>query len=337
MNKEKTENRKERRHMKNIWMIYTLILSLVSISLIINTNMQTTGKIISDYKTKTDIMSIDDAAKKAIDFINTYILQGQATAILMGVEEKSGIYNLKVRVMGRVYDSYITKDGKLLMLSAIDMNKKPEIQTQTTFDAPDREKPNVKFFVMSFCPFGNQAESGLAPVFRLLGEKVEWEPHYVIYSNYRGGGPDYCLDNESKYCSMHGIQELHQDVRELCIWKYYNHSIWWDFVLEINKLCNSRNADTCWEPIAKELNIDVNKINTCLKDEAESLLEKELELNERYGVRGSPTVFINDKQYSGGRAPENYKQAICSGFIDKPEECSQILGTTSSSASGGCE
>jgi len=49
------------------------------------------------------------------------------------------------------------------------------------FSAQKQEKPNVKFFVMSFCPYGNQAEEGLKPVAEALGsEGVEWEPHYIV-------------------------------------------------------------------------------------------------------------------------------------------------------------
>ena len=201
---------------------------------------------------------------------------------------------------------------------------------------PKKDKPNVKFFVMAFCPFGNQAESGLEPVFRLLGDKVDWEPRYVIYSNYGSGYPDFCLDEENKYCSMHGIQELHQDVREMCVWKYYPADTWWDFVMKINENCNSRNADTCWEPIAKEVGIDVEKIKTCQEEEAISLLAEELELNQKYGVRGSPTIFINDQQYSGDRSPESFKQSICCGFTTQPKECSQKLSGGSSGPSGRC-
>jgi glutaredoxin len=341
MEEKKAESKKAAKpHKRNVWKIYTFILALVSITLIVNSSLHPTGQVITQPEQSLNVLSSDDAAKKALDYINTYVLQGQATAILVETIEESGLYDMKIRVMGRVYDSYVTKDGKLLMLSALDLNKKPEVPEQqqpTQFDAPDAEKPNVKFFVMSFCPFGNQAEDGLAPVFKLLGdEKVEWEPHYVIYSNYRGGGPQYCLDKENKYCSMHGIQELNEDVRELCIWKYYDHTVWWDFVLKINGQCNSGNADTCWEPIAKEFGIDVDKINTCVKEQAEDLLAAEAKLNKQYGIQGSPTVLINDKQYSGGRNAENFKEGICSGFVSQPDECSKTLGATSSEASGGC-
>lgn len=198
------------------------------------------------------------------------------------------------------------------------------------------EKPNVKFFTMAYCPYGNQAESGLEPVYRSLGDKVDWEPHYVIYSNYGSGYPAYCLDEESKYCSMHGVQELNEDVRELCMWKFIDHSKWWDFLMKVNTQCTSQNVDTCWEPIAKGLGIDTEKIKTCQKDEAVTLLENEISLNEEFSVRGSPTVLINDKAYNGGRTPDNYKQAICDTFSTKPTECGQTLGSTATNVSGSC-
>lgn len=48
--------------------------------------------------------------------------------------------------------------------------------------APEKsKKPNVKFFVMSFCPYGNQAEDILKPVAELLkNTDVEWEPRYIV-------------------------------------------------------------------------------------------------------------------------------------------------------------
>jgi len=188
---------------------------------------------------------------------------------------------------------------------------------------------------MSFCPFGNQAEEGLKPVFELLGDKVEWEPHYVIYSSYGTGYPDYCLDREEKYCSMHGIQELNQGVRELCVWKY-QPELWWDFVLEVNGQCDSTDADECWEPIAEEVGVDVEKIKTCQEDEAMDLLEIESQLNEQFDVQGSPTVFVNDELYTGGRTPEAYKQGVCSGFVAEPSECSETLESGEAVAAGQC-
>ncbi len=285
-------------------------------------------------------MSANDAGNKVVDFINNNLVKEGTSASLVSVEDFDGLYKVITSYIGQEIPVYVTKDGHYLFLSQpIETNmtipKPQNQQQQSKFDAPDREKANIKFFVMAFCPFGNQAENGLGPVYKLLEDKVEWEPHYVIYSNY-GGYPDYCLDKNETYCSMHGIQELHEDERELCIWKYYNHGTWWDFVLDINKNCNAQNADTCWKPIAEKYGIDVTQVEQCVEQEGKDLLDAELKLDEKYSVSGSPTVFINDKQYSGARTPEAYKEAICSGFINPPAECNETLGGGTDSSQGQC-
>lgn len=279
-------------------------------------------------------MSKEAAANKAIDYINSNLLQGQATATLTGVSESNGLYLISLSISGKTYPSYITRDGKLLFPSAINMAgdvTQPTTQPAADFDAPDSEKPDVKMFVMSFCPYGQQAESGLGPVHALLGDKITIEPHYVIYGNYKGGSPQYCAANGT-LCSMHGIQEVNEDVRQMCIYKYYGATKFWDYVTKINSGCNSRDVDACWEGVAKTVaGIDVEKIKACQKDEGVALATAEKALNERYGVSGSPTIFINEQQYAGDRSAEGFKQAVCSGFATKPAECSQTV----SAANGG--
>jgi len=206
---------------------------------------------------------------------------------------------------------------------------------ESSFDAPDKKIAEMKFFVMSFCPFGQQAEKGIIPVARLMGEKAKIEPHFVIYSNYGSPKEKYCLDKEAKYCSMHGLSEIKEDVRQLCLWKYQPEK-WWDYVEKIDNTCRLDDIDTCWEKVAKEVGVNIKKIKKCFNQEAKDLLAEELKLNKKYGVRGSPQVFINDKEYSGSRSPEAYKQAICSGFKNPPKECQQKLEESGGSAKGGC-
>jgi protein-disulfide isomerase len=189
---------------------------------------------------------------------------------------------------------------------------------------------------MSYCPYGNQAEQVMYPVYQLLKGKAEIEPHYVIYANYQGGGPNYCFDNESKYCSMHGVQEVHQDVRELCIYKYQKDK-YWDFLMKVNDACSAQNVDSCWEAVANSSGIDTGKVKSCYNSEAISLLQNEVDLNKKYGVQGSPTLVINGVEYSGDRTPDAFKQGICSAFNNPPKECNTTL-TSSGGATptGGC-
>ncbi len=235
---------------------------------------------------------------------------------------------------------YATKDGKKIIFGPIyDLNEplKFEKPKEPAKEYPKSDRPKVLMFVMSFCPFGQQAEKGLKPAVELLGDKIDFEPHYVIYSGKYGYTyPDYCIDENANYCSMHGIAELREDVRQLCIWKYEPDKFW-PYVEKIYQgNCNLNNIDTCWKEQAEAVGIDVAKIEECFNNEAIALLEKEVELNEKYGVRGSPTIFINDVEYSGNRSPESFKKAICSAFKEAPEECSEELSSETGAGSGQC-
>jgi len=199
-------------------------------------------------------------------------------------------------------------------------------------------RPQIDFFVMSYCPYGNIAEEAIEPVYQLLGDKAEFKPHYVIYSNYQGGGPNYCLDDESKYCSMHGIQELNQNIRELCVDKYMGIGKYFEFVLAMNKECNSRNADACWTAVAEGLGLDTAKIAECESEEGLAFAKADLELGNTLGVSGSPTIFVEGEDYAGGRSPEGYKTALCAKYDTAPSECSTQLegAATAAAPSGGC-
>jgi hypothetical protein len=291
-----------------------------------------------DQKNKNTV-SVDEASTKVINFINTSLLNGQATAVLKTASKESGVYKILFDVGGQEYTFYITRDGKLLFTSGGPMPEEAteeETATETT-DIPKKDAAQALLFVMSYCPYGNQAEAAMLPVAELLKDKADIQLHYVIYSNYQDGGSTYCLDKDSKYCSMHGIQELNQDVRELCVQKYQQDKLW-SFIEAMNSGCTAQNADSCWEAVAKNVGIDTAEIKTCQKNEALAILEQEVQLGKKYGISGSPQLVINDAEYSGARSASGYKAAICAGFNSAPSECSQeVQGSETTTTTGECE
>lgn len=294
------------------------------------------------------IVTADEAKEKALDYINNTLLQsyqGEITAEITEVKDENGLYVLKLSIAGEEFDSYVTKDGSMLFPEAYELNGEEETAdsntntatTQATTEIPKAEKATAYLFTMSYCPYGNQADDAMKPVAELLGDKAVIEPHYVIYNKDFGyEGSEYCLDDESKYCSMHGIQELNQDVRELCVYKY-EPAKYWDFVDKANKNCTSANVDECWEEQATAAGVNVSQTKTCQADEATDLLATEVELNEKYGVTGSPTLVINETKFTGSRTAEGYKQGVCSGFETEPEECAtELSGDAAAAAEGSC-
>jgi len=270
------------------------------------------------------VLSSQDAGNKAIDYINKNLLQSGSTASLESTNEENGLYKITIKVSQNGKDQsgvvYASRDGSLLFIyPPVDM--KTEIPKQ---QSAKNDKPDVKLFVMAFCPYGNQAESLIKPVLDLLKDKITLSLHYIVSKDASG-----------KYSSLHGDQELHQDVRELCVAKYQNDKLW-DFVLKINDKCTAQNADTCWEQVAKDSGIDTQKIKDCQQNETDTLLAGEAALTDQLKVSGSPTLFVNGVEYSGDRTADGYKTGICNGFNTAPQECNQTLSSNGGTVQGGC-
>ncbi len=334
---EKTKKKEGIKIRVNPWIISTLILLIILAILLAYPSM--TGRVVSTDGTRPTV-SGDEVANKAVDYINKYILAGQGTASFTSVEEKDGLYNIKLNIAGRVYDSYATMDGTLLFPSAVDLTETPELPEQQeqptgTFDAPDAERPEVDLYVMSFCPFGKQAEDAMEPVIGLLGDKADIKIRFI--ANVQG-------DDVESVQSLHGIEEAKEDLRQICVMKNYDQETFWSYLNEINENCfsiyrDSEKMDACWKEAAEKFDIDIEKIETCAYgSEGLDLLKADGELTEQYGVSGSPTLIINGERYSGGRTPEAFKQGICSGFETEPEECSETLEAAAEDApsTGGC-
>jgi hypothetical protein len=298
---------------------------------------QTTGMAISG-----QVLTADQAGANAVDYINKYLLQPGFSAKLISANESNGIYEISINITGSsgstVYPSYVTKDGKLLFVSSVDLSQTPQAeQQQQTQTAPKTDKPNVKMFVMAYCPYGQQAEAGLGPAIAAIGlNNISFEPHFVIYDNYQGGGPNYCFDNESLYCSMHGINELREDIRQMVIWKYWPDK-WWAYVNKVDAETSTGNIESKWKDIATSVGLNPAEIQQKFDSEALTLLANEASLNAKYSVRGSPTVLINDVQYSGGRDAASFQSGICAAFNTPPAGCSTAMNSTAgATATGGC-
>jgi hypothetical protein len=73
---------------------------------------------------------------------------------------------------------------------------------KNSFAAVKNTKPEFDFFVMSFCPYGNQMEELLKPVVKLLDKVATIQPHYIFekvtglsdYCKQRSGDPTQCAN-----------------------------------------------------------------------------------------------------------------------------------------------
>lgn len=280
-------------------------------------------------------MSKDAVAQKGLNYMKELVAAQNPSAkvTLEKVDTYHGLVKANVDVDGEKIELYIANDGKVAFVQPLLIDKSLALEKY-----PKAKTADVKLFTMSYCPYGNDAENTILPVVATLKDVVEIQPHYVIYSNYPSEAEqkNYCWDAEGKYCSMHGLSELRQDVRELCIYKY-NKDSFWKYIEIVNKDCTNDNIETCWKNPANTLKIDTAKIETCLKDEGLAMLAEEKALNDKYAIQGSPTLLINETEFDGDRTAAGYRDAICAGFKTPPAACSQKLtADVKSTASGSC-
>jgi hypothetical protein len=263
--------------------------------------------------------------KTAMTLIITELANQGQKAEFVKYELKDGLYAVTWKVGTQESISYVNSTGTMLFPYSIPL----VTTTTTTKPLAKSDKPVVELFVMAFCPFGNQAEDGMYPAYNLLKDYADIKLRYIV---------EYTDSTKTAFKSLHLDQELHEDIRELCVAKY-NPDKLWPFVEAINKDCTAQNADTCWTAEANKVGLDTAQIQQCQKDEGNNLLTTEYTASQKYGVQGSPTLVINGITVSSDRTPEGYKNTICSAFNDsvKPAACSQTLaGSSASTTAGSC-
>jgi len=266
-------------------------------------------------------LSAQDAADKAISYINN--LNGGSGASLLGVTEESGLYKIHIRIGQDEYESFVSKDGKILFRPGYYYYMNGSSTgggSSLTTEIPKSDRPDVKIFVMSYCPYGLQAEKMMLPVYDLLKDKIDIGIYFVDYA-------------------MHGKQEIDENLLQYCM-QNENQSQYFDY---LSCFIHSGNSSNC----LTETGIDLSNLSSCISatdatynvsgqynDQSTwrggtyPVFDIQKDLNDLYGVTGSPTIIINGQKVSvNPRTPENFKQVICSAFNTTPEECSQTLST----------
>ena len=196
-------------------------------------------------------------------------------------------------------------------------------------NAPKSDRPKVELFVMSYCPYGLQMEKAFLPAWELLKDKADFSVKFVSYA-------------------MHGLKEIEENNRQYCIEMEQPAK----FISYLKCFTGKDDYKGCLATAGGDqgkMNACVNGANskfgtlTKYKDKSTwlsgnyPLYPVHADLNDLYGVQGSPTLVINGAEVQAGRTPEAVKQAVCGAFNNSPAECGQQLSAASLVAGFGAE
>lgn len=290
-------------------------------------------------------------AEEIQKLIDENLLENGMTSTVSDIKEEYGLYKFKLNVGGQEYESYLTKDRKILFPSAVEFEKvKQEKENAEKEAAQAKEdqkknliknsKPQIELFVMSHCPYGTQVEKGMLPVVDLLKDKVDFQVKFCDYA-------------------MHGEEELKEEMQQYCISKNEPGK----YISYLKCFLEAGDSATC----LKTANVDQAKLKSCVAttDKTYGIMsgfnDKSTWMSgkyplfkvyqtdvDKYQVQGSPTVVINGQTVEIDRDPQSMLEMVCAGFENAPAECSQKLSTavpssgfgyegSSTTSSGSCE
>jgi protein-disulfide isomerase len=309
----------------NPWIIATFILAIILV-LVLGTSFNFSN------------VSKEKASEDFVEFINS---GGSAQIEYVSSKDYSaGLYEVTVESNGQEVPVYITKDGKYFVQiispitsSVVEEESSSETQETETQEIPKSDKPVVELFIMSHCPYGTQAEKGMLPVVELLGDKIDFDLKFVYYAMHPNSGE--VQEQLNQYCIQEEQEELFND--------YLRCFLGTTGTPEDAEVCRAEvgidedELSSCYSRVDEEYDVIANleDKDSWMSGRRFPLFNIHKDLNEEYGVRGSPTLVINGEQVSSGRAPASYLSAICQAFNDAPEECSESLSTASPSPGFG--
>jgi len=170
------------------------------------------------------------------------------------------------------------------------------------------EKPkNLEVFTMGYCPFWELALKSLPQIKKQFkNDDIKINIHYIADKTW-----SWYTANDFR--SLHWVSEAEEDIRQLCINKYYGIDKLIAYAVERYKNADNygRITDDPKEAM-KAVGIDINKIEQCINSgEWAKLLEEDIKLAQELGIGASPTWLANNKNTFWGIHAQNIQEQFC--------------------------
>ena len=231
------------------------------------------------------------------------------------------------------YKFLLSKDrATMLRVTRFDLNKDPFAELMSKIDVtgrPSRGPKSAKVVVINFddfeCPFCSRMHQTLFPqIFKEYGDRVTF-----IYK-------------DDPLTEIHPWA-LHAAVDANCL-AAQNGDAYWDFADYIH--ANKREVDTEKTPVARfdaidkmtmlqgqKHNVDVVKLQSCVKAQNEDAVKASMKEAEGLGVNGTPALFINGQKIDGAVPIGEVRAALDAALRDAGQPVPQHLPPASVPAS----
>lgn len=147
------------------------------------------------------------------------------------------------------------------------------------------ERAKVELFVMSQCPYGVRALESIKPV--IDRADIDFSLHFIA---------DIDTTLPYGFSSLHGTQEVEEDMRWLVIMKYYPNKFWDYFASRATHF-----SDANWQNDAYIAGINPDTLHMLVETEGASLLRENIKRSHELLCDSSPTIYVNGVKYNWDR------------------------------------
>ena len=207
-------------------------------------------------------------------------------------------------------DFILSKDGKsLIRLTKMDLTKDPYADTMKKIDVagrPVRGNPDAKVTIVNYddfeCPFCSRMHSTLmSDILPQYGDKIK-----IIYKDYplpmhpwavHAANDANCLAKESGngywefadyvHANQHAISGAQKDVQQAF-----------------------GELDRITLDVGKKNGVDANRLQACVKAQADGAVKSSMAEGDSVGVNATPTMFVNGERLEGALDTDQVRVAL---------------------------
>lgn len=149
-------------------------------------------------------------------------------------------------------------------------------------------KPTLELFVMSYCPFGVQAEEKIIPIVKQFGGKIDFKLRFIAREK-KTPSPQ----GITPFTSLHGYPEVAENIRQLLIAQEFPDR-YLDYIL-----CRGKKLDESWQECAEKLGMDVARIQQLFAtpEVSEQLFRENIKRATELGINASPTILVDNHRF----------------------------------------
>ena len=168
-------------------------------------------------------------------------------------------------------------------------------------------KPEVELFVMSYCPFGVEAEKELLPwLDKKFGDRVNFTLQFIASLETSEDSDD---SETLKFRSLHGQLEVVENIRQVVIAEHYPEKLT-DYVL-----CRADHLKESWQICAQKVGLDIGKINRIVEsDEGKQLFAENIKRSKALNISSSPTVVVDGVVVDRELVHKSTRKGVCTAF-----------------------